>query len=169
MRFPKRHESEYESDTNPNTNPNDPNQPMPLFPQPFIDDVRLQADIVRVVQDHVSLRRVGASYKGLCPFHGEKTPSFHVHPDKGFFHCFGCGVGGDVFKFVELQEKVGFNDAVRSLAQRFGIPLPQMDEGPENSGAADREALLKIHEVAAAWFRQQLAGSCGRARQSAAR
>lgn len=134
---------------------------MPLFPQTFIDDVRLQADIVRVVQDHVSLRRVGASYKGLCPFHGEKTPSFHVHPDKGFFHCFGCGVGGDVFKFVELQEKVGFNDAVRLLAQRFGIPLPQMDEGPDATGAAEREALLKVHEVAAAWFRQQLLGPAG--------
>ena len=109
---------------------------MPLFPQSFIDDVRLQADIVQVVQDHVPLRKSGATYKGLCPFHGEKTPSFHVNREKGFFHCFGCGVGGDVFKFVELQEKVGFTDAVRMLAQRFGIPVPELAaDGSEKNDA----------------------------------
>ncbi len=143
---------------------------MPLFPQSFIDDVRLQADIVQVVQDHVPLRKSGATYKGLCPFHGEKTPSFHVNREKAFFHCFGCGVGGDVFKFVELQEKVGFSDAVRMLAQRFGIPVPDLArDGSERSDAAEREALLKVHEVAAAWFAGQLAGPAGaRARQQLA-
>ena len=143
---------------------------MPLFPQSFIDDVRLQADIVQVVQDHVPLRKSGATYKGLCPFHGEKTPSFHVNREKGFFHCFGCGVGGDVFKFVELQEKVGFTDAVRMLAQRFGIAVPElMADGSERSDVAEREALLKVHEVAAAWFVGQLAGRAGtRARQQLA-
>jgi DNA primase len=139
---------------------------MPLFPQSFIDDVRLQADIVRVVQDHVALRKSGATWKGLCPFHGEKTPSFHVNGEKGFFHCFGCGVGGDVFKFVELQEKVSFAEAVKLLAQRFGIPLPEMAEEGERTHNAEREALLKAHEVAAAWFQEQLASvSGGRARQ----
>ena len=88
---------------------------MGLFPQSFIDDLKSQADIVQVVQDYVPLKSAGSSYKGLCPFHGEKTPSFHVHRDKGFFHCFGCGLGGDVLKFVELQEKLGFQDAVRHL------------------------------------------------------
>src|SRR3954463_15904523 len=143
---------------------------MPLFPQSFIDDVRLQADIVQVVQDHVPLRKSGATYKGLCPFHGEKTPSFHVNRDKGFFHCFGCGLGGDVFKFVELQEKVPFTDAVRMLAQRFGIPVPELTaDGSERSDAAEREALLKVHEVASAWFVTQLAGAAGaRARQQLA-
>jgi DNA primase len=63
---------------------------------------------VTVIQDYVSLKKVGATYKGLCPFHGEKTPSFHVNRDKGFFHCFGCGAGGDVFKFLELHDKIGF-------------------------------------------------------------
>ena len=82
--------------------------------------------MVRVVQDHVALRKSGATWKGLCPFHGEKTPSFHVNGEKGFFHCFGCGVGGDVFKFVELQEKVSFAESVKLLAQRFGIPMPEM-------------------------------------------
>ena len=97
---------------------------MGLFPQQFIDDLKAQADIVQVVQDYVPLKKAGTSYKGLCPFHSEKTPSFHVHGDKGFFHCFGCGVGGDVLKFLELQEKLGFQDAVRHLAQRFGCPGP---------------------------------------------
>jgi DNA primase len=139
---------------------------MPLFPQSFIDDVRLQADIVQVVQDYVSLRKSGTTYKGLCPFHGEKTPSFHVNREKGFFHCFGCGVGGDVFKFVELQEKVGFSDAVRMLAQRVGLALPERTDGDERTDAAEREALLKVHEVAAEWFAGQLAGAAGaRARQ----
>ena len=82
---------------------------MALFPQQFIDDLKQHADIVVVIQDYVSLKKTGATYKGLCPFHGEKTPSFHVNRDKGFFHCFGCGVGGDVFKFLELHEKVGFH------------------------------------------------------------
>jgi len=130
---------------------------MPLFPQTFIDEVRAVADIVTVISDHVSLRKAGTSYKGLCPFHGEKTPSFTVNRDRGFFHCFGCGVGGDVFKFVELQEKVGFTDAVRHLAQRFGISVPELEaseQGRESS--AERETLLKAHELAAEFFQEQL-------------
>ena len=135
---------------------------MPLFPQPFIDDLKHQADIVVVIQDYVSLKKVGAKYKGLCPFHGEKTPSFQVDRDKGFFHCFGCGVGGDVIKFVELHERVGFTEAVKLLAQRFGIALPELEETSEQrANAAEREALLNVHEAAAAFFRQQLASNAG--------
>src|SRR5262245_15232189 len=134
------------------------------FPQSFIDDLRMQADIVVVIQDYVSLKKTGATYKGLCPFHGEKTPSFHVNRDKGFFHCFGCSVGGDVFKFLELHEKVGFADAVKLLAQRFGLTLPEMEQSDDQrANAAEREALLKVHEAASSWFRQQL-GSNGGAR-----
>jgi DNA primase len=128
-----------------------------LFPQQFIDEVRNAADIVTVISDYVSLKKAGNSYKGLCPFHSEKSPSFNVHRDRGFFHCFGCGAGGDVFKFMELQEKVGFTDAVRQLAQRFSIPIPELeqtDAGREST--AEREALLKIHEIAAQHFREQL-------------
>ena len=134
---------------------------MPLYPQSFIDDIRLQADIVQVVQDYVPLRKAGATYKGLCPFHAEKTPSFHVNREKGFFHCFGCNTGGDVFKFIELHERVGFQDAVRLLAQRFGLPLPEPVDGGERSDAALRETLLKVHESAAAWFATELAGPGG--------
>ena len=130
---------------------------MALFPQPFVDEVRAAADIVTVVSDYVSLRKAGAAYKGLCPFHSEKSPSFSVNRDRGFFHCFGCNAGGDVFKFVELQEKVGFADAVRQLAQRFGVPIPELEASDENrESSAEREALLRMHEIAAAYFREQL-------------
>ena len=103
-----------------------------MFPQAFIDDLRSHADIVQVIQEYVTLRKSGATYKGLCPFHSEKSPSFHVNHDKGFFHCFGCGVGGDVFKFLELQEKWGFrmpsgisrgNSAFR-FRSRWAAPSP---------------------------------------------
>ena len=130
---------------------------MALFPATFIDELKSHADIVQVVQERVPLRRAGSSYKGLCPFHGEKTPSFNVHGDKGYFKCFGCGVGGDVIKFVELYEKVAFPEAVRLLAARFGLTVPEGEAAKEDAEATrDREALLKAHEVAAAWFREQL-------------
>ncbi|HVC19541.1 MAG TPA: DNA primase [Vicinamibacterales bacterium] len=140
---------------------------MALFPQSFIDDLRLQTDIVQVIQEYVPLKRSGATYKGLCPFHGEKTPSFHVNREKGFFHCFGCGVGGDVFKFLELHEKLSFPEAARQLAQRFGVPIPETPGGPDDRvDTAEREALLKAHETAAAYFREQLGTPAGaRARQ----
>ena len=135
---------------------------MALFPATFIDDLKSHADIVQVVQERVPLRRAGTSYKGLCPFHGEKTPSFNVHGDKGYFKCFGCGVGGDVIKFVELYEKVAFPEAVRLLASRFGLTVPEGEDSKEDAEAnRDREALLKAHEVAATWFREQLATPAG--------
>jgi DNA primase len=134
---------------------------MPLFPQTFIDDLKQQADIVAVIQDYVPLKKLGANYKGLCPFHAEKTPSFQVNRDKGFFHCFGCGAGGDVIKFVELYEKVGFSQAVTQLAQRFGMTLPEMESDEARAGTAERETLLKVHESAAAWFVEQLATPAG--------
>jgi DNA primase len=142
---------------------------MSLFPQQFIDDLRMQANILQVVQEYVPLKRAGTAYKGLCPFHSEKTPSFQVHPDKGFFHCFGCGVGGDVFKFLELHEKVSFPEAVKMLAQKFGVSLPEPVDGSGDDARRDsalREALLKAHEVAALFFKEQLAAGAGaRARQ----
>ena len=135
---------------------------MPLLPQRFIDDLKLQANILQVVQEYVPLKKAGTTYKGLCPFHGEKSPSFHVNPEKGFFHCFGCGVGGDVFKFLELHEKVTFHEAVRMLAQKLGVAIPDDGDGDrERQDTSLREALLKVHEVAAAWFREQLTGPAG--------
>ncbi len=135
---------------------------MALFPASFIDDLKSHVDIVQVVQERVSLRKSGVTWKGLCPFHGEKTPSFHVNGEKGFFHCFGCGVGGDVIKFVELYDKVGFPDAVRQLAARAGLAVPEAEDARQDGESQrEREALLKVHEVAAAWFREQLAAPPG--------
>ena len=135
---------------------------MALIPAQFVEDLKHHADIVVVIQDYVSLKKTGATYKGLCPFHGEKTPSFHVNREKGFFHCFGCGVGGDVFKFLELHDKIGFHDAVKQLAQRFGLTVPEMEQSDEQrASSAERETLLKIHEAAAAWFREQLVSPAG--------
>jgi DNA primase len=143
-----------------------------LFPQTFIDDLRLQANIVQVVQEYVPLKKAGNAYKGLCPFHSEKTPSFHVNPDKGFFHCFGCNVGGNVFKFLELHEKVSFPEAVRLLAQKVGMSVPETVDGDAADAKRDaqlREALQKIHEMAAEYFREQLTSPAGaRARQQLA-
>ena len=135
---------------------------MGLFSQSFIDDLKAQADIVQVVQDYVPLKTAGSSHKGLCPFHSEKTPSFHVHRDKGFFHCFGCGVGGDVLKFVELQEKLSFQDAVRQLAQRFGLQVPEPDTEHNAAAETERESLRAVHEVAGEFFRTRLADPIGR-------
>ena len=135
---------------------------MPLFPAGFVEDLKSHVDIVQVVNERVQLRKSGTTWKGLCPFHGEKTPSFHVNGDKGLFKCFGCNVGGDVIKFVELYDKVGFQDAVRQLAARAGIPIPEADTSKEErESSQEREALLKAHEVAAAWFREQLAAPAG--------
>src|SRR5918993_223591 len=109
---------------------------MALFPQTFLDDLKSQTNIVSLIGDVVSLKKAGAAYKGLCPFHQERTPSFNVNADKGIFKCFGCGAGGDVFKFVELQQKVSFPEAVRYLPQRAGLTVPETDRRPEERAAA---------------------------------
>jgi DNA primase, catalytic core len=133
-----------------------------LYPQQFIEELKQRADIVEVIQQYVSLKKSGAEYKGLCPFHNEKTPSFSVNRDKGFFHCHGCHAGGSVFKFIELHERIGFVDAVKLLAQKFGLALPELEYSDEQrASAAERETLLKVHEVAAKWFQEQLASAAG--------
>jgi DNA primase len=135
---------------------------MARFPPGFIDDLKAQADIVQVIQDVVPLKQAGSTFKGLCPFHQEKTPSFHVNREKGFFHCFGCSTGGDVLKFVELHEKLSFPEAVQSLAQRFGLAVPESgDPERDREALVEREALLKVHELADAYFRAQLNGAAG--------
>ncbi|HKH71565.1 MAG TPA: DNA primase [Vicinamibacterales bacterium] len=135
---------------------------MALYASQFVETLKQQADIVVVIQDYVSLKKSGANYKGLCPFHNEKTPSFNVNRDKGFFHCYGCSAGGDVIKFLELHDKIGFVDAVKQLAQRFGLALPELEDSDEQrASTAERETLLKVHEAAAKWFREQLLSLAG--------
>jgi DNA primase len=125
-----------------------------------VDEIRAAADIVRIVSDYVQLRKGGVNLKGLCPFHQEKTPSFAVHPTKQVFHCFGCGVGGDVFKFVMLIENLSFPEALRRVAEKVGITLREA-AGDEtfDANARDRATLYKIHEVAAKFFAEQVSGS----------
>jgi DNA primase len=131
------------------------------FSPEFIDQVRQANDIVQVIQTWVPLKKAGASWKGLCPFHQERTPSFNVVPSKQIFHCFGCGEGGDVFAFVQKREKVDFVEALKQLAERAGIALP--DESRDESGRLDaerrrkdEEAQRRLLELAAAWFRRNL-------------
>src|SRR5436305_5850409 len=95
-------------------------------PGDFASMVKEQADIVRIVGDYVKLKKAGAqNFSGLCPFHQEKSPSFSIHATRQFFHCFGCGVSGDVFSFVQKIENITFPEAVRLVAQKMGMPLPK--------------------------------------------
>ncbi len=128
-------------------------------PGSFADSVKQQADIVRIIGDYVKLKKAGAqNFTGLCPFHNEKTPSFSVHATRQFFHCFGCGVSGDVFSFVQKIENVTFPEAVRAVAQKLGIPLPQVTYSSEAEAreAGLRTKLLDLHERACAFFQEQL-------------
>jgi len=125
----------------------------------FKETVKQQADIVRVVGGYVKLKKAGAqNYAGLCPFHGEKTPSFSVHATRQFYHCFGCGVSGDVFSFVQKIENITFPEAVRLVAQKLGIPLPKATySSPEEARDARlRGQLLDAQERAAAFFQECL-------------
>jgi DNA primase len=130
----------------------------------FAQTVKQQADIVKVIEGYIRLRKAGAqNYSGLCPFHKEKSPSFSVHAVRQFYHCFGCGVSGDVFSFVGKIENVGFPEAVRIVAQKCGIPLPKREySSPEEAaGARMRAKLLDLHEAATSWFEEQLRGPEG--------
>jgi len=130
----------------------------------FKETVKQQADIVRIVGDYVKLKKAGAqNFSGLCPFHNEKTPSFSVHATRQFFHCFGCGVSGDVFAFVQKIENITFPETVRLVAQKLGIPLPKVPfSSPQEAKEARlRTALLEIHERACSFFQDCLKRSEG--------
>jgi DNA primase len=124
----------------------------------FADRVKQQADIVRVVGEYVRLKKSGQNFTGLCPFHGEKTPSFAVHPVKQIFHCFGCGKGGDVFTFVMEMEKCEFPEAIKIVAEKCGIAIPRPKErSPEERRENQaRSALMDIHRDAQVFFSRQL-------------
>jgi DNA primase len=127
----------------------------------FKDQVRQSVDIVKVVGEYVRLRKAGPNrYIGLCPFHGEKTPSFGVNVAHQFFKCFGCGKGGDVFAFVQEIEGVSFFEALRSLAERYGTPLPRRAEYTDPETRL-RAAVFQMHELAAEHFQNQLQSAAG--------
>ena len=133
----------------------------------IINEIRSRADIVAVIGQHVQLKKAGRNWKGLCPFHGEKTPSFNVSADKGFFHCFGCQKHGDVFTFVMELEGKSFVEAAEQLGARFGVAVPKIDESPElRKARGERVAMLDINRLATTFFREVLAdkrGEAGRA------
>ena len=124
----------------------------------FADRVKQQADIVRVVGEYVRLKKSGQNFTGLCPFHAEKSPSFAVHPTKQIYHCFGCGVGGDVFKFVMEMEKCSFPESIRVVAEKCGIAVPQARERSpeERKENQQRAALVEMHRVAQTFFTKHL-------------
>jgi DNA primase len=130
------------------------------YDQGALREIHARVDIANFIGEYVPLRKRGNDLVGLCPFHSEKTPSFHVHPDRGFFKCFGCGAGGDVITFVQKLENVTFGDAVRLLAAKAGIELE-----PENPRAArartEREAIYDANRLAAAFFARALQSDAG--------
>jgi DNA primase len=124
---------------------------MARFSDDKLEEIRTRADIVEVIGAHVRLKRAGRNFVGLCPFHNEKTPSFSVNPERGFFHCFGCGAGGTVFNFIMRTEGLNFPEAIESLARRYGVTLPERG-GETGPGAGERDAALRANQTAADFF-----------------
>lgn len=137
---------------------------MKQIPRETIEEIRARNDIADVIGSYLSLRNAGTRFKALCPFHKEKTPSFTVSPDRQIYHCFGCGAGGDVIRFIQEYEKVDFMTALQMLADRAGMDL-EFEESP--GGGADRRKLFKIHDSVAQLYRRVLLehpeGEAGRA------
>ncbi|MCB0296840.1 MAG: DNA primase, partial [Calditrichaeota bacterium] len=124
------------------------------IPEHIIDRIRESVNIVEVISRYVTLRKRGRNFQGLCPFHQEKTPSFSVNPEKQIFHCFGCGVGGNVFSFLMQHEKLSFVDAVKRLAEETGIEIPVSAETRQRIG--ENERLLNANGVAGIFFQRSL-------------
>lgn len=129
---------------------------MGLIPDEIIETVRLRSDIVYVVSRYVQLKKKGKNYTGSCPFHDDRTPSFTVTPEKQIFHCFGCNVGGDVFKFLMLKENLSFYEAVKSLAEQAGVVLPEDDSPAAHKRDARRESLKQLNNLAKEFFVKNL-------------
>jgi DNA primase len=129
--------------------------------QTDIEQLKDRVDIVELIGSYISLKPAGpGSFKGLCPFHGEKSPSFHVRSNPAFYHCFGCGVGGDAFKFVQEMDKIGFSEAIEKLAQRTGYQLTYEEGERETS---NRNLLLSINKAASEYYKSQLQSEEGKA------
>ena len=130
------------------------------YPQTFIDDLKRQADIVRVIQDYVQLKKKGANWMACCPFHKEKTPSFSVSPSKQIFYCFGCHKGGSVFNFVMEIERVAFPEAIKIVADKVAMPLPKMvDDGRFEARRQEADNVIQLNSWAMEWWQQQLESS----------
>src|SRR5438876_1218047 len=127
------------------------------FPQTFIDDLKRQADIVRIVQDYVTLKKTGANWVACCPFHKETKPSFSVNPTKEIFYCFGCQKGGSVFNFVMEIERVTFPEAIKIVAEKSGVPLPKLiDHGRFEARQRESDQVIELNQWALQWWETQL-------------
>ena len=126
------------------------------YPEELIEDIRISNDILAVVGEYVRLEKKGKNYFGLCPFHNEKTPSFCVDPGKQLYYCFGCGKGGSVIQFIMETENFDYVEAIKFLAERVRIPLPEGDSEQERAIAGKKQDLLKINVEAARFFYEQL-------------
>src|SRR5215510_2056909 len=138
--------------------PNGPYLMAERIPDTILAEIRARISIVETLSAYVALRKTGRNYVGLCPFHSEHTPSFSVNEEGGFFHCFGCGVGGNVFTFLTRIEGISFPEAARRLAQRAGVALPQTAKDPQ---AQERARLFRLNELATTYFQRCLWGTVG--------
>lgn len=130
---------------------------MRFFSEEKVSEVRDRSSIVEVISGYVSLKKAGRNFRGLCPFHSEKTPSFMVNEEKQIFHCFGCGAGGDVFSFLMKVNQISFPEAVEEVARRYGVSLPLETASPiQTKEAARREAFFQINELASNYFQENL-------------
>ena len=129
---------------------------MARYSSEIIDEVKQSNDIVEVIAQYITLKRSGRNYFGLCPFHNEKSPSFSVSPDKQIFHCFGCGVGGDVFAFVSKISGMNFYETVQTLAERANITLPSLDNNIDTAKEQLKQKVYKVNEFAAEYYHKKL-------------
>ncbi|MFA7163683.1 MAG: DNA primase, partial [Eubacteriales bacterium] len=140
---------------------------MPWYPDDFIDEVTARNDIVDIVREYLPLKPSGRGYTALCPFHNEKTASFHVSPERQIYHCFGCGEGGNVITFVMAVERLDFPEAVKLLAERAGMDLPKADPRGGNRekriSRDTREVLYEINRESARFYHKMLYSSEGKA------
>lgn len=131
------------------------------MPDSTIDEIKRRIDVVDVVSQAVQLKRSGKTFKGLCPFHGEKTPSFYVFPETGTWRCFGCGEGGDVFSFVQKRDNLDFREALRFLGERAGVEVEQTTARPDPTVRQERDRLQAVLESTALYYRAMLASEAG--------
>ena len=129
---------------------------MPRYSDEIIEEVRQNNDIVDIISQYVHLKRSGRNFFGLCPFHNEKSPSFSVSPDKQIFHCFGCGVGGNVFTFLIKIEGINFVEAVQTLAERSNIQLPTLENNTDSSKEELKAKVFKVNEFTAQYYHENL-------------
>lgn len=129
---------------------------MVRYSENLIDEIKTNNDIVDIISQYVILKRSGRNFLGLCPFHKEKSPSFSVSPDKQIFHCFGCGIGGDVITFISKIDNIGYREAIEVLAEKAGITLPTISSSQDAKREELKQKVYKINEIVAEFYHENL-------------